>query len=189
MVTQLGIDEVRELIVRFFPIAAGAALILTSVSSAAFAEKPLPVIIDPVAVDLMAQAAKLSKSGDTSTAEALLETALAVDPRAAAAYIALADIAQKTGLSGKAIGYYDDALELQPDNRMALAGQGIVYAQRGAIAKATENRDRLRSVCRRGCAALSQVQRAIKAGPVAEVKSVEAIMPKPAITEIPPAKP
>ena len=168
---------------RFTPFACGAAAILSLVSSAGFAEKPAPVVIKPLAVEMVRDAQTLAKAGDRNGATDLLETALAVDPRAADAFIALAQLARDDGMSGKAIGYYAEALALNPNDKRALSGQGLVLLERGAKQKATDNLAKLGTLCRFGCAELSMLKRAIRKDQTAQAQPVDAIKPLPYETE------
>jgi hypothetical protein len=181
--------QIWETIMRFTPAACVAALILTGVSSAVFAEKPIPVVINPIAQDMIADAQKLAKAGDRNKAADLLETALAVDPRASAAYTGLAELAKADGMPGKAISYYGEAIALNPDDRRAIAGQGVIFAERGAKEKAALNLKELRRLCRWGCAEMKVLKQAISKGMIAETQSVEAITPQPIITETAPKTP
>src|SRR3546814_12104618 len=65
-----------------------------------------------------------------------LETALAVDPRNRAAFVALGDVTHKRGMPGKAIRLYREALNLDPNDIAALRGEGEALVARGAVAQA-----------------------------------------------------
>ena len=54
----------------------------------------------------------------------MLETALAIDPRNRAAFIALGHTAAAQNLPGKAVRFYRDALTLDPNDTVALGGAG-----------------------------------------------------------------
>ncbi len=172
---------------RFTPVAIGAALILSIVSAAGFAEKPVPVIINPLAIDMVRDAQALAKTGDRNAATDLLETALAVDPRSGDAYIALAELAKADGMTGKAIGYYQEALSLNPENKRALSGQGMVLIERGAKEKAAANLAKLRDVCRGGCVELTVLKRALREDQQAQAKPVKDVTPLPYESEPAPA--
>ncbi len=120
------------------------ALMLVSAAPA-----PLPPATAPVPLSAQGQAA--SAAGQYDTATDLLESALAADPRNRTAYLTLADIARKQGLPGKSIRLYRQALALDPNDRAALAGQGQALIDKGAVAKARENLDRLARLCRGAC--------------------------------------
>jgi Tfp pilus assembly protein PilF len=123
---------------RFVPPALAAALGLAALSTAVQGQKP-DTQVDPRSVTIVAQARAAQSAGNLEQANDLLETALAVDPKNRAAFLALADIAKAQGLPGKAIRFYREALELEPNDVAALAGQGDALVQKGAVVKAQEN--------------------------------------------------
>mgnify|MGYP002653962790 CR=1 FL=1 len=85
--------------------------------------------------------------GDHQVAIDHFETALAIDPMNGRAYIGLARVAQAQGLQGKAVRYYREALGLDPNDLIALEGQGQALAARGATARAQVNLARIRKLC------------------------------------------
>lgn len=174
---------------RFTPAACAAALILVGVSSAGLAEKTAPIVVNPLALEMIADAQAKVKAGDRNGAADLLETALAVDPQAAGAYTALAELAKVDGMPGKAISYYGEAIALNPNDRRAIAGQGVIFAERGAKDKAQLNLGELRRLCRWGCAEISLLKKAITKGALVEAQSVEAVIPQPIVTETAPKAP
>ncbi|MEO6432846.1 MAG: tetratricopeptide repeat protein [Sphingomicrobium sp.] len=118
-------------------------------------------------------------AGKFETAEDLLETALAVDPRNRFAYIDIARVAQRQQLFGKAIKMTNKALELDPNDADAIGVQGEAMAQLGALARAQDNLKKLQTLCgAKACPQIAQLQAAITRGPVvAEAK------PGPATTK------
>ena len=88
-----------------------------------------------------ATARRRSPPASCDEAENTLETALAVDPRNRGAYIAIGQVARQQGLPGKAIRMYGNALALEPNDTVALAGQGEAMVQRGAVTRAKANLD------------------------------------------------
>ena len=93
------------------------------------------------------QGEALLASGQLPAAVDALETALAVDPGNRAAIRSLARAAAAQRLYGKAIRLYGEVLELDTDDISALAGQGEAMVQRGAVARAQANLDRIRQLC------------------------------------------
>src|SRR5580698_7562740 len=81
-------------------------------------------------------------------AENTLESALAVDPRNRGAYLAIGQVARQQGLPGKAIRMYGNALALEPNDPVALAGQGEAMVQRGAVVRAKANLAKLQGLCK-----------------------------------------
>ncbi len=159
--------------------AAAMALMLATLSSSSISQKP-DSQINPQSVALLAQADAARKAGNLSGAQDLLETALAVDPRNRAAYVALGRVAAAQGLPGKAIRLYRDALALDPNDTVALAGQGEAMVQKGAVERARVNLARINQLCKTGCPAAVALNAAIAKGPPAPVVTAEAA------TKVPP---
>ena len=157
---------------RLTPIALSVALAVATMASTGYGQRPDDQI-DPRSAALVDQASQLRAANQVSQAVDLLETALAVDPRNRAAYIALGRIAQAERLPGKAIRLYSQALRLEPNDVNALGGQGEAYVQRGAIERARANLTRLRSLCGQTCPQATQLAAAIDRGPPAEVLAAQ----------------
>ena len=153
---------------RLTPIALSVAIAAATMASTSFGQRPDDQI-DPQSTALVEQARQLATAGQHSEARDLLETALAVDPRNRAAYIALGRVAQAQRLPGKAIRYYADALRIEPNDVAALGGQGEAYVQRGAVDRARANLARVRELCGQPCPQAQQLASAIERGPPAEV--------------------
>lgn len=137
---------VSEMLMRVFSVSAAAALLLLSVSTGLMAQRPDDQI-DPKSVALVEQGMKQKAAGNFEGAIDFLETALAVDPRNRAAFIGLAEIARARGLPGQAIRLYHEALVLEPNDVVALRGQGEAMVEKGAIERAKENLARIRTIC------------------------------------------
>jgi Tfp pilus assembly protein PilF len=161
-----------EILMRLTPIALSAAIMLATMASAGFSQKPDDQV-DARSVALSQQAASLNAQGHYVEATDLLETALAVDPRNRAAYIGLAKAAQGEKLPGKAIKFYYEALKLEPNDVNALAGQGEALVQRGAVERAKQNLERIRTLCHNNCPQVQQLAAAIAKGPPVEVVTAQ----------------
>lgn len=157
---------------RLTPIALSVAIALATFASAGHGQKPDDQI-DARSVALTEQARTLTVQGRYQEAIDLLETALVVDPRNRQAYIGLARAAQGQKLPGKAIKYYFDALELEPNDVAALAGQGEALVQRGAVERAKANLERIKKLCAAPCAPAGQLAAAIAKGPPPEVLTAQ----------------
>ncbi len=162
---------------RLTPIALSAAIMVATLASAGFSQKP-DNQIDPRSVALTQQAEAQNAEGHYSQARDLLESALAVDPRNRGAYIGLAHSAQGEKMFGEAIKFYFDALKLEPNDVNALAGQGDALVQRGAVDRAKQNLDRIRTICHNSCPQVAQLAAVIAKGPPPEVVTAE--RPEPA---------
>jgi Tfp pilus assembly protein PilF len=163
---------------RFVPVALAAVLGVAALSSAVIAQKP-DAQIDPRSTMIVEQARAAQRAGNLEQANDLLESALAVDPKNRTAFMALAEIAKVEGLPGKAIRFYREALELEPNDVAALAGQGDALVQKGAVTKARENLARLKRLCTGACPEESRLAAVIDKGPPPAVLSAQAKVPTP----------
>jgi Tfp pilus assembly protein PilF len=161
-----------EILMRLTPIALTVAIALATVASAGQGQKPDDQI-DARSVALTQQAQTLTAQGRYSEATDLLESALAVDPRNRAAYIGLARAAQGEKLPGKAIKFYFEALKLEPNDVAALAGQGEALVQRGAVERAKQNLERIKTLCTSPCPQATQLAAIIAKGPPPEVLTAQ----------------
>jgi len=157
---------------RLTPIVLTLAVAAATMASAGQSQRPDDQI-DPRSTTLVQQAQAHSAAGRYDDANDLLETALAVDPRNRAAYIALGHVAQAQRLPGKAVRYYADALRMEPNDVNALAGQGEAYVQRGAVERARRNLERVQTLCRQPCPQAQQLAAVIQRGPPAEVLAAQ----------------
>lgn len=140
------------------PFGALAALAIAAAIAAA-APAPAP----------NAQSARFADSGfallagkQATRAADAFESALAADPANRRAYLGLAEAARAQGLPGKAIGYYREALQLEPNDIDALAGRGEALAERGATARAGVDLARVRKLCGAGaCPQATRIERAV----------------------------
>lgn len=168
---------------RFSCAAIALSLSLALMSSAGIG-KQADYQIDPLSLSLVAQGDILAKANSLGEAVDYYQTALAVDPRNRAAYIAMARAVRGQGLTGKAIRYYKEALELDPNDLTALAEQGDVMVAKGALEAARGNLARLKILCRNDCGKVDMLAgNIVKAGqkPVLQASAVEI---KPVIGEV-----
>ncbi|PSJ40019.1 tetratricopeptide repeat protein [Allosphingosinicella deserti] len=161
---------------RLTPIALSAAIALATMASAGHGQKPDDQIA-PRSLELTEQARTLQAGARYSEAIDLLESALAVDPRNRQAYVGLARVAQSQKLPGKAIRFYSEALKLEPNDVNALTGQGEAYVQRGAVERAKQNLERVKSLCANPCPQSTTLSAVIAKGPPAEVMTAQAPAP------------
>lgn len=163
-------------------VSAAAALALLSASTSLYGQRADDQI-DARSVALLERGKAAKASGNLDGANDLIESALAVDPRNRQAYIVLAEVARAQGLPGKAIRFYREALTLEPNDVVALRGQGEAMVQKGAIERAKENLARVRTLCGSSCADANQLAAAIAKGPPATATAQVVPPPKPAETE------
>ncbi len=158
---------------RFSPFALVLSLTLAVVSSAGQGQKPDDQI-NPRSLALLQQGEAARRAGNFPAANDALETALAVDPRNRAAFIALAAVARQQDLPGKAIRLYREALTLEPNDTAALAGQGEAMVQKGAVERARINLTRIKTLCKVECGPATTLAAAIQKGPPPAVVTAQA---------------
>ena len=146
-------------------------LILLAMSLASVAIAPLQAQkpddqIMPRSVELQHQGEAALAAGKLADANDSFETALAVDPRNRAVFVDLARVATRQKLFGKAIRFTGKALSLEPNDRDALAVQGVAMVEAGASARAQQNLTRLQQICAKGaCPQAAELGAAIARGP------------------------
>jgi tetratricopeptide (TPR) repeat protein len=149
---------------RSLPLALAASLALVSISTSLQGQGARPGL-DPRSAQLLAEGKAARAAGNIDAAIDAWETAVAVDPRNRAAFVALAEAADARGLPGKAIRLYREALLLEPNDVVALAGQGEALVAKGAVKRAQENLARIRTICKKPCGEATQLAAAIAKGP------------------------
>ena len=141
------------------------ALALSSAATApVIAQKPDDQLT-PLSVQLQRRGEAAMAAGNLTTADDLLETALAVDPRNRGVFVALARVSIRQKLFGKAIRFTNKALGLEPNDRDALAVQGLAMVELGAKPRAQQNLAKLQSLCGKACPQVSELGAAITRGP------------------------
>ena len=93
----------------------------------------------PKSVEFQKQGEAALAAGKLIEADDAFETALAVDPRNRAAFVAMAKVAMKQKLYGQAIRLTNKALTLEPTDKDALAVQGEAMVEQGAAARAKDD--------------------------------------------------
>lgn len=156
--------HVLEMLMRFSPVAIAMSLTLLVVSSGAIGQKADDQI-NPKSLALLAEGQSALKAGNLTAANDALETALALDPRNRAAFVALGRVAQAQQLPGKAIRMYFEALSLEPNDVSALSAQGEAMVQKGALERARANLARVKALCKSECAPATELAAAIAKGP------------------------
>ena len=138
---------------------------------------------DPRAAALIAEGRSELASGQVQAAIDSFEAALAIDPAHTPIYLDLAEAARQSGLQGKAIHYYREALERDPDNFAAISGEGEALLEKGAIEKARRNLAQLESMCGGDCEETRQLAAALQRGPQPTVLTAEAVTPSTVVTQ------
>jgi Tfp pilus assembly protein PilF len=158
---------------RLSPYALALALALATVSSSSMGQRP-DAQVDQRSLALLRQAEALRAGGNLTAANDMLETALAIDPRNRAAFVALGRVATAQNLPGKAIRFYREALALDPNDLSALSGQGEAMVQKGAVERARVNLARINQLCKGPCPASAALNAAIAKGPPPAVVTAQA---------------
>ena len=173
-------SRMMELLMRFYPAALALSALVAVTASVSHGAAPDSE--DPRARALLSEGRTILAQGKASEAADAFEAALAVDPSYIAAYLALGDSARAEGLQGKAIHYYREALERDPDNVVALSGEGGALVEKGAVEKARKNLARIEGLCGKSCVSAQELASMIARGPMPRVISAEAVQAKPVIT-------
>ncbi|MBA3941035.1 MAG: hypothetical protein C0520_07480 [Sphingopyxis sp.] len=162
-------------------LAIGAGLVLASLPTASDAQRADSDIL-PRSIALQHEGQQAQEAGDLNLAIDYYESALAADPRNRSAIIALAQVARAQGLPGKAIGFYREALLLEPNDVVALTGQGEALADKGALELAREKLAEAKRVCAEKCPQVAALEKTIHMSAEKKVVAAEAIIPKPVVT-------
>jgi Flp pilus assembly protein TadD len=166
---------------RYSPVAIALALVASVTASVGISAPAEPV--DPRADMLLAQARAELAAGRNDQAIDALEAALTVQPGSVPVLLVLAEAQRRQGMQGKALRYYRVALERDPQNLVAIAGEGAALAEKGAVEKARRNLSRLQGLCGADCSATRDLAAVIARGPVQRVVSAEAVKSEPVISE------
>lgn len=162
-------------------LAIGAGVVLASLPTVSDAQRADSDIF-PRSIALQQEGQAAQEAGDLDLAIDFYESALAADPRNRSAIIALAQVARAQGLPGKAIGLYRDALVLEPNDIVALTGQGEALAEKGALEMAREKLAEAQRVCGEKCPQVAALEKAINSNAEKKVVAAEAIVPKAVVT-------
>lgn len=165
---------------RYSPLAIALSVSLACVGSAALGQKPDDQI-DPRSISFLKAGEAALAQKQYALATDNLETALAIDPRNRAAFRVLGAVARAQGFPGKAVRFYREALDMEPNDLAALEGQGEALVQRGAVEKARENLARIRKLCKADCAPAQRLSAVIAKGAPAQVVAAQTAteVPKP----------
>jgi tetratricopeptide (TPR) repeat protein len=172
---------VQEFVMRYYPAALALSLLAAVTASASFSAPPQPM--DPRAAELLAQGRGELAAGRIDTAVDAYEAALAIQPGNVAILVNLGEVTRRQGMQGKAIHYYREALEAEPNNLSAISGEGAALAEKGALEKAKRNLAQLQGLCGESCDATRLLAAAIAKGPAPKIVTAEAVMPAPVVTE------
>src|SRR5262245_38654657 len=170
----------EEHVMRYAPAALALSLVAALSASAGFSASREP---DPRAATLVSEGPSELASGQVQAAIDSFEAALAVDPAYTPIYLELAEASRAQGLQGKAIHYYREALEREPNNFAAISGEGEALLEKGAVDKARRNLAQLESLCGDQCTETRELAAALQRGPDATVLTAEAVTPSTVVTQ------
>ena len=149
---------------RLSPLVLALGLAASSLAVPVIGQKPDDQVA-PKSVELYKQGEAALAAGKLIEADDALETALAIDPRNRAAFVAMARVAMRQNLYGQAIRLTNKSLALDPTDRDALAVQGSAMVEAGATPRAKEVLTKLQKLCTQGCPQAAQLSAAIARGP------------------------
>lgn len=165
---------------RYTPAAVALSLLVAVTASTGYSAPSQP--IDPRVSALVAQGHADLAAGKVDEAVDSFEAALAVQPGNVTVLLGLAEATRREGMQGKALHYYREALEADPQNLQAISGEGAALAEKGAVDKAKRNLTRLEGLCGSDCPATRELAAAIAKGPAPKVVSADDAKPKPEVT-------
>jgi len=166
-----------EKLMRLSPLVLVFGLAASSMAMPGVSQRPDDQIA-PRSVALLKQGEAAAAAGKYIEADDAFETALAVDPRNRAAFVAMARVAAKQKLYGQAIRFTNKALILEPTDRAALEVQGQAMVELGATARAKEVLAKLQTVCAGACGEATTLSAAIARGPTLAAAKPVATTPK-----------
>lgn len=172
--------NLQEILMRFTPAGLAMSLAFALVASAGQGAPPQP--LDPRAAQLIAEGRAALVAGNTDGAIDAFEAALAVQPGSTGATLGLAEATRRQGMQGKALHYYREAIERDPRNYAAIAGEGQALLEKGAVEKAKRTLARLQVTCGPNCPETRQLAAAIAREPVERVVTAEAVKPEPVVS-------
>jgi len=165
------------MLMRLSPLVLAFGLAASSLAVPVVGQKPDDQIA-PRSLELLKQGEAAIVAGKLMEADDALETALSVDPRNRAAFVAMARVAMKQKLFGQAIRLTNKALALEPTDKDALALQGAAMVEQGADARAKDVLARLQKLCTSGCTQAAELSAAIARGPTLAQAKPPASVPK-----------
>lgn len=166
---------------RYYPAALALSLLAGVTASAGYSAPAQQ--LDGRAAALLAQGQSDLAAGRIDQAVDACELALTIQPGSVAVLLQLANATRRQGMQGKALHYYRVALAADPQNLLAISGEGAALAEKGAVEKARRNLARLQGLCGDSCEATRLLAAAIAKGPSPRMVSAEAVKPEPVVTE------
>lgn len=170
-----------EQLMRYTPAALALSALVAVYASTGQSAPPAP--LDSRTAGLVAQGRAALAAGQVDSAIDAFEAALVLQPGHVAIVLNLAEANRLQGMQGKALHYYREALEREPDNQYALAGEGEALVEKGAVEKAKRNLARLQQMCGGDCPPAQQLAAAIAKGPAPKVVTADQVRTQPVVSE------
>lgn len=127
---------------------------------------------------LAAEALVALEADKAVDAQLLFERSLVADPANTKALLGLGRSHEAQGRIGRGLKYYRQALEIEPNDKIALEAQALAFLKREMFDRADANRAKLVRLCPNGCKTLDTVEIAIEAY-LAEEESQKTAEAKP----------
>ena len=166
---------------RYTPAALALSLLAAVTASAGYSAPPDP--LGPSAAALLAQGRAALAAGKADEAVGAFEAALVTQPGSITVLLSLAEANRRNGMQGKSLHYYREALQVDPQNLTAIAGEGAALVEKGAVEKARRNLTQLQRLCGDNCDATRQLSAVIARGPTPRVVTAQAVTPDPVVSE------
>jgi len=171
----------KDILMRFTPAALALSLLVATTSSVTYSAPR--EVLGPRAAALVAEGRAAQASGQVNAAIDAYEAALVLEPGSVSILLNLAEASRQHGMQGKAIRYYRNALDSDPRNLAAIAGEGAALAEKGALEKARRNLARLKGICGLDCSATQQLAAVIDKGPAPQMVRADSLKPEPVVSE------
>lgn len=166
---------------RFAPAALALSLAVAVTSSMSLSAPTED--LGPRADALIAQGRAAQAAGRINDAVDAYEAALVLHPANIDVLLNLAAATRIQGMQGKALHYYREALETDPRNLTAIAGEGAALAEKGALQKARLNLSRLENLCGTNCDETRKLAAVIAEAPAPRMVRAETVKPEPVVSE------
>lgn len=171
----------KDILMRYTPVAVALSLLAAVTASVSYSSPPQR--LDPRASALLTQGRAELAAGRIDPAIDAFEAALVIQPGNVPILLNLAEGTRRQGMQGKALHYYREALEAEPQNVLAISGEGAALAEKGAVEKARRNLARLKGMCGDNCDATKDLAAAIAKGPALRIVTAESVTPAPVVSE------
>ncbi len=119
-----------------------------------------------LANDLIIQAKAAAAANKPNEALDLYEAAMLANPASAVPFVGMARTYEGLGLPGKALRYYREALDINPNDVSVLESQAMLMIAKGNVEKARTGLARIKKLCAKtACPSVARVDAALaKAG-------------------------